>query len=544
MSTNMVIQAIKHVARTILTCTLLVLLQPFLFSCSEDEALKTPQKVNLTLKLGSPAAEVTSRGVSDDFENKEETWTDWELLVDGSKLYRVTLLLTDRNYNLVAVKDFNEEIRTAQHKEVSASFQKLNPNTTYRVVAIANYSAVELDGKSWDGLQGLPELANLVPGTNIASTITALNNYELPATGSDCVAARMPQPLTYTDQFTTPANGDILIDGTLLRSYARLRIEIRNQSDKYDLMVNSLAFGDATSKFGHTTEHLLQQSESDIHTATGNLNPSSLSAITPFVSPLKIGSTHSTNEPNSKVVFDTYLYEFKNTSGMKYTLNLGYQNAGTTQSKEVYIKGTGSTSTTNNSTGLYMIGEGQWYLAAGQTSVAAIELPAGTTVSGGIQYDKTLVHPAIWKVTRNGSYVTIQSAYNDKYMRITTNSLELGNSQEMRWSSGRVYCYLGGATYNIHMNNGNPQSSRWYYSTLNFYPISEMTIEETTDLAPKNYEIPLHTIVDGYAEPTTLIRRNDFVNVLVTVAYNENAGTLDFQVEDWITDKGGDVTFE
>ena len=62
---------------------------------------------------------------------------------------------------------------------------------------------------------------------------------------------------------------------------------------------------------------------------------------------------------------------------------------------------------------------------------------------------------------------------------------------------------------------------------------------------PYEETIPIR-IIDkntGEASPLTAIKRNDFINILVNVTYNEKKGTIEFEVSDW--DKvNGDVTFD
>jgi hypothetical protein len=56
--------------------------------------------------------------------------------------------------------------------------------------------------------------------------------------------------------------------------------------------------------------------------------------------------------------------------------------------------------------------------------------------------------------------------------------------------------------------------------------------------------IDLRTINKETARPEDVrgIKRNDFINALVTVTYNETFGQFEFEVEDW-NQAGGDITF-
>ena len=60
-----------------------------------------------------------------------------------------------------------------------------------------------------------------------------------------------------------------------------------------------------------------------------------------------------------------------------------------------------------------------------------------------------------------------------------------------------------------------------------------------------NKPITLTTIdpITQQSSAATAIKRNDFINVLVTVSYNPEAGTFEFYVQDW-NSGGGSVDFE
>ena len=76
-------------------------------------------------------------------------------------------------------------------------------------------------------------------------------------------------------------------------------------------------------------------------------------------------------------------------------------------------------------------------------------------------------------------------------------------------------------------------------------PIDDIINTTTNDIVTHRETIPIRTIdnTTGEAIPMQRINRNDFINILVNVSYNDNAGKLEFEVSDWDEVKG-DVTFE
>lgn len=493
-------------------------------SCQNDDMYSEVEEVSLVVDLGAPKVSVSTRAESDND------------VVDGNCLYRVTLLIIDSNNKLVAKKDWND-IQSALPTNVSETFKGLLPSTTYKMIAVANYSAYG----AWSGLSDFPNVSTLTIGSNISTTLTALNNYVLPSAGTDYIVAKNPQPLTLVQEFTTPAGGKFEVKGELVRTYARLRIEIANRSEKYPLSVNSLKFGSNTSKFGYQTEPLMMVGDNQIPASVGNLSEASSDAITPFAA-LEVPALHD-EAGNMKVAFDGYLYECKNTAGFEYSLNVGYPIALTT-TKTVYQKGTGTTQPYQ--TGYYMIGYGNnnYYLTANGDAVI------GTQVANNItQLDETQYGQVIWYIekTSTGYYYTFKSILNNKFvelyasgLRLSSNASSWGFDYNKPWAyynNGRNYAYL-------YANNSKVSSSNYNNATeFTFYPLTPQTAQGTTSgYTDKNFNIPLQTIVDGVAEQTHIIRRNDFIDVLVTVSYNENTGKIDFHVEDW-SKKEGNVEF-
>ena len=69
--------------------------------------------------------------------------------------------------------------------------------------------------------------------------------------------------------------------------------------------------------------------------------------------------------------------------------------------------------------------------------------------------------------------------------------------------------------------------------------------EVTTSSMLREATIPISVIdtTTGEASPLTAIKRNDFINILVNVTYNENTGNIQFEVSNW-NSVNGEVTFD
>lgn len=523
----------KNVSRNRLLCRIYLWLFCALCvsSCSQD-SLRVDKDVTVTVRLNSPSVSVETRGVSDDPKNENGSWSTAELLADGSRLYRVTLLVVDINNKLVGIKDWNDDIKNSLPTEVSAEFRGLSPNTTYRIIAVANYSAY---GDSWGGLRNFPDLANLTVGNNVSVTIEALENYTLTDENNDNVVAKRPQPLSLVKQFTTSTSSLIEVDAELLRAYARIRIVVTNRNEDMPLKVDDLKFGSSSSAFGRNNESLLPVSDGDILDAEGNLVETSEDAITGF-SPLDIKPLGNENG-NSEIAFDGYIYECKNADGFKYSLDLEYDLPDIPY--QAYVKGSETNRITSGS--YYMIGCGDnYYLSVENNQLVAVPIAASETTFR--------VANAIWKITQNGSNYTLQSVESTRYISLSKSNIELTTtSAQMLLSNDRKFYNnftenKKQVKYYLYVNNGTVSVSKDNSTTLKFYSVN---VENRTDsnVSEGSITIPLQTVVDGVTRPTSIIRRNDFFNILVSVRYSKLTGGLDYAVQNW-TSIDGDITFQ
>ena len=98
------------------------------------------------------------------------------------------------------------------------------------------------------------------------------------------------------------------------------------------------------------------------------------------------------------------------------------------------------------------------------------------------------------------------------------------------------------------MNNntvlGNSSTSNSAQKRNNFYLYKVMKEDIATSITHKE-SIPIR-IVDkttGAVSQLAAIRRNDLIDILVNVTYNEKSGNVEFEVENW-NEVDGEVTFE
>ena len=202
-------------------------------------------------------------------------------------------------------------------------------------------------------------------------------------------------------------------------------------------------------------------------------------------------------------------------------------------------KGDGAISPTGSKDNIYMIGydgNGTYrYLTANNNG------SVGVTTNDKTEFDNQ-AQTVFWKIEHvNGNTYTIRSVTENSYLDITSDAVLNENTVNLTINSQNIYNprYIKRNGDN-DINVGTEDALVFY-----FFPISKETGKEiVSEGIERDFDIPLSTIIDGVSKPTNIIRRNDFINVLVTVSYNENSGTINFHVSDWNTGKGGDITFD
>ena len=142
-------------------------------------------------------------------------------------------------------------------------------------------------------------------------------------------------------------------------------------------------------------------------------------------------------------------------------------------------------------------------------------------------------------------YFMQSSAMNNSRIPLTVSP---GSSDYFNAGSSGNNIRFGNSNNSYYLSvNGNAaqgHNSYWYMERRNFnlYKVvknsvaSSITHEET---------IPIRIIdkATGEASPLTAIRRNDFIEILVNVSYNEKTGDVQFEVTNW-DEVNGEVTFD
>lgn len=453
------------------------------------------------------------------FQTNDSSSRSLEKVVDGQRMYRLAVALAE-NGTIIKTEQLNDnDVRFSTNKDVATvTFTNLEYGKPYTLLAVANYG--NYDTYTQGNLANVDDLT----GT---STVTASTDFLCPK--------NIPYPLSLKKEIILQPGANT-IAGELMRTYARLRIHVRNQNQEKELKITGLSFG---NKFTQTSASLFKSDE--VGNATVTPNVISQDAITSFANPATIATNTETT------IFDAYLLESKK-GNYTYTLNLEYEGA----LEQVYNVNATQPITDSEDIengGIYVIynTDRQDYLYAN-----------GNRVSAGDSFNQNgyVNLNYVWRLTKkdngeNQNYFVESIGTNGYFMQssgVTTELVPLvsnnGDGDYFTIQDGMYFKSTSSNRYlrlnsSSNVEGGNSSATRRQFF---LYRVTQTT--QTTDVTHEAKNIPITTInkETGEAIPITEINRNDFIDILVNVNYNEKTGTFLFEVANW-DEKEGELEF-
>lgn len=429
---------------------------------------------------------------------------------------------------------------------------------------------------SFDAEYGIPDFKN----TTMYSDLWTFNI----VTDDNHLCHKQPQPLTAVSYIElTP--GLNKVDIGLERTYVRVRIEVENNSGQETLTVNDFDFCDwftqrAVYLFNDPTDNsrnyevrskdafgnpgLNTHKKSPVLKAESGWDPSQDNAIVNFAGPVEIPAGES------RVIFDGYVFGSKlgatdpdyekNDSTYQYTLDVQYighkyEVAQELVSEEPYTSVNDLSDEYNylirmcrNQKFLYINDMDQLF---SDSSLASIK----TELS---QNNKTHLWRLEGRDVSNNQYY-IQNQRSDRYigvpddyylttdvMKTDANYFTISDSGNTKYNGMEILGTNGNYINQFNWTDvgGYPLT---YYHIANddgnvcvFYPVKSILVDVRF-----NEDIDLNLIdpVTAAVYPVQNIKRNDFINVLVSVAYNDMDSSFDITAVTGWTDKDEQVEF-
>ncbi len=473
---------------------------------------------------GQSLAHPTVRGVEDLDDNG--TVSEEERILDGQRMYRLLVCMVEGGQVVASVTlEENDSRFLNDNTEAVVTFDNLDYSKTYELYAVANFG-------------------NYGTLTGALENITSANVLSLPqlnASSDNICNVTSVYPLSLKQQVKLNP-GENTVSGELKRTYARLRINVRNQSSESDLIVTDLSF---PTRFTCKSVSLFAEggaaAVSPVTTSEG--------AITPYVPNKQIPKIADDGSVSESTIFDTYLLE---SDGGTYNYSLGLKYTGGEVEKYVVEN--------KAITKLADIKDGEMYVMFNSNSGRYLYANGNSVGAGSSDLtNNELNHNYVWKFTKTNAYYnyySIESMGTTGYFMQSSNvsssrvplvvnpsssdyftASESGNNLRFRSTRSQYFLSVNGSSVVGHNSSSN-QNRR------NFTLYRVVKQSGVGDVS-RTVTIPINILnaATGTVSPLTAIRRNDFIEMRVNVSYNTDKGTIDFEVMDW--DKvNGDVTFD
>ena len=397
----------------------------------------------------------------------------------------------------------------------------------------------------------------------------ALRYFILNADKTNFSCYPMPMPLVMVqDLYLAPGlNSKIL---TLNRCYARVRMTVVNNSER-KLKINGLTFSDNFTKtktflFNDPNEDAQEAADPSFIKRVYDLDQIEAKDFATGKTAVRRGAPVATNsnllcsfpasgctveglavKNNSAVVFDGYVLENRyDDSNLQYTLNLEYEGLSGvtyTASTSAAAPGTGYylISTANNSSGYYLMWKNS---PSGSLAGTVQEHSGGNIASLGSNIPESLV----WKLTSSGSNYYIGSAGDTKYYMAnpSKDEVRLGPSKNNTFKFSEKdggYRIRSKGTNEFYLRNDDGTllgSSKSNATTFYLFPVTRKKGSRVYSAPADLTRIDPETAV---VSDVHTIARNDFINIVVTVSYNENRGEFMFEVKDWNGPVNGEIEY-
>lgn len=573
---------------------LLIPLSLLMWNCHNDKEYDgcMEEPVNLTVSLKLPHIEL-NRSVSDDPRNENGTWSELEELVDGRKLYHVTLFLIESTTKrLVGIRDIkygsdhitettslygangfsiNGIVDQSAKTSTEATFtfkydhprhgdcEKLRRGE-FLMLAVANYTAYgEYDGLK-NGSTTLESLINSIKetfdtknGKGIDDFVQTNSRYQsffdFPVTANDDYQCdkSAPQPLSMVQTISlSPGENQVSVE--LKRIYSRIRIELLNNSSSCDLSINSLNFGDNfVQKQTYLFDNPNEPDRIYANFAKGKPVVASASALT--------NCSATTDNPvtiekrKGKVLFDAYVLGSKNENGYRYTLDVEYKgktyelpgsiSENPSNLEEIENNATESITNETNyfliqnvSSGKYLYDNGDWLYQGNDKDNSNYKWALIRRAEGGYYFYNKMTGHYIGVPNKVNRGQTQMDSAPDAYYKI----LRYGDDFLIQANDNAELCLNNWGAEGTHLG-GYSQDNGGKHQ---FY----LVIPAGTRAAHYDTPILLETIdpITAQVSQVKNIKRNDFINVLVTVAFDEMNGDFGFMAAPW-SEKNGEIEF-
>ena len=430
----------------------------------------------------------------------------------------------------------------------------------FLMLAVANYTTYgEYDGLK-NGSTTLESLINSIKETfdtkngkgidDFVQTNSQFQSFfDFPVTANDDYLCdkSAPQPLSMVQTISlNPGENQVSVE--LKRIYSRIRIELINNSSSCDLSINCLDFEDNfVQKQTYLFDNPNEPDRIYANFAKGKPVVTSASALT--------NCSATTDNPvtiekrKGKVLFDAYVLGSKNENGYRYTLDVEYKgktyelpgsiSENPSNLEEIENNATESITNETNyfliqnvSSGKYLYDNGDWLYQGNDKDNSNYKWALIRRAEGGYYFYNKMTGHYIGVPNKVNRGQTQMDSAPDAYYKI----LRYGDDFLIQANDNAELCLNNWGAEGTHLG-GYSQDNGGKHQ---FY----LVIPAGTRAAHYDTPILLETIdpITAQVSQVKNIKRNDFINVLVTVAFDEMNGDFGFMAAPW-SEKNGEIEF-
>lgn len=508
--------------------TLLYLLTLLLcIACQQDDISPDVSHRGTSLTITFRAPSRSTRGIQD--LDDDGNVTEAELMRDGQKMYRVSVYLVSggvvKRHQQLEYAQLNDD-----KTEATVTFDQLDYTKNYQLYAVANHGNYTATGVPLTGyLSDLPD--NQSPQSITLST---------DGTHYICDKAKV-YPLTLQKEIDLNPGANT-VSGELVRTFARVRINVRNQSTSNDLQLTSLTFP------------AMAQASANIFAPAASTNYAPVSnsayAITPFEADMNLAKVTDGNV-TEKTIFDAYILEG---TGGTYSFNLGLRyvdqvaSEGYTTDEEPITKQKDIVANA-----MYILyqdyGSNDGYVYANGKD--------NLKWSGNYKDGEGKINPNyVWRFedgADDGQYALASMGSSGYYIQsdgissssqIPLTDEKLNHYFTVGKSDNKLTFKTASGSYYLNNDGDNEVWAKTTEATYILYKVTYQGGSSSTVKAESTANIPINIIDNktGVATPLTSIKRNDFIEITVNASFNEKQGVIGFNTTNW-QEGGGDVTF-
>ena len=311
--------------------------------------------------------------------------------------------------------------------------------------------------------------------------------------------------------------GNNVVNASLVRTSARYTVSIKNHSN-FNLVLSNLSLSaiapDKTYLFDHS-------GELPSGLTYGSLTPVSGTVV---------------SAQSESVVMDELLFEG---SASTYSLNIsGSMTSGTSSAIAI-----GDESTSFNTTGTFLIrnaSSGEYLGVNGNSlvtdDITDAQLSSGSTDCSDYLWKFSGLNQTTLKNVGSGKYIYQSRGYlylYDSYYETFTVGTSNSGSQsclffKSSYTSGyywKYYYYLNDNSLDADSNKNKPSDDGSYWKVRSYTAGESKTFDNTSELT--------YIKEDGAVAKLQSILRNQHLNTVINLYYNEETCTMEFEVEPW-----------